>query len=73
MKENDVFLGCFDNVETSLFGSMVKVVLSEMRDPEDGEYIAYISDKVLYIAQNDCGEPLLPDMALSNYFVKCIV
>lgn len=73
MKESDVFLGCFDSVETSPFGSLVKVVLSDMMEPETGEYIAYISDKILYIAQNDNGEPLLPDMAISNYFVTCIV
>ena len=73
MKKNDVFLGCFNEVEILPFGSLVKVVLSDMRESEYGEYIAYISDKVLYIAQNDNGEPLLPDKVISNYYIECIV
>ena len=73
MKKNDIFLGCFNEVEILPFGSLVKVVLSDMRESEYGEYIAYISDKVLYIAQNDNGEPLLPDKVISNYYIECIV
>ena len=73
MKKNDIFLGCFNKVEILPFGSLVKVVLSDMKEPKYGEYIAYISDKVLYIAQNDNGEPLLPDKVISNYYIECIV
>ena len=73
MKENDVFLGSFESVEVKPFGSLAKVILSDMRDPDTGRYLAYISDKTLYIALNDSGEPLMPYMVISNYFIECIV